>query len=76
MSTQEKQNDNLLVKLAKKSIGLRTGSCCSTSTQEKEAESCCSEQPSAATETSDCGCSKAESPCCCEEEKQTESKTA
>ena len=68
MSTQtEKTKDNPLVKLVKKSVGLPTSDCCGVSVQEQEAESCCGEQPSAAAETSGCGCGQ---------EKKAESKTA
>ena len=81
MSTQEKQKDNLLVKLVKKSVGLPTSDCCSASVpaqaQEQKAESSCCEQSSAAAETSDCGCDKVEtSTCGCGQEKKAESKAA
>lgn len=75
MSTQEKQNENLMVKLVKKSVGIPTGGCCSTPVQEKKVEARCSEQPPIATEASSCRCGEAETTCNCQEEKQTESKT-
>lgn len=67
MSMQtEKTKDNLLVKLVKKSVGLPTGEsgCCGTVPQDKENESCCGEQPSAANEETDSGCAETESGCC------------
>ena len=57
MSTQEKQGENLLVKLVKKSVGLPTAgsSCCGAP---KTVEN---NQPLAVKEeSSDCGCGKSE----------------
>ena len=63
MSTQEKQKENLLVKLARKSVGLPTGgsSCCGSSAV--AASSASTEdvkQVTVKVETTDCGCDKAE----------------
>lgn len=69
MSTQEKQNENLLVKLIKKSVGLPTAgsSCCGTSAPAENVQ-----PPAAREESSGCGCGKAEAACGCEQEKQGE----
>jgi len=71
MSTQEKQKENLLVKLVKKSVGLPTSDCCGAPAPAESA------QPLAAREESpDCECGQAETVCGCEQEEQMESKTA
>lgn len=81
MSTQtEKSKDNPLVKLVKKSVGLPTNDCCSVSTQEQKAESCCgeqlsatsNEQPTSTAATSGCGCGETQSSCCSEQEQDVQ----
>ena len=64
MSEQtEKTNNNLLVKLVKRSIGLPTGgsNCCGVAVQEAEPESYCGEEPAVQTKATGCGCGAVES---------------
>ena len=64
MSTREKQNENLLVKLVKKSVGLPIAgsSCCGAPKLDESVQ-----PPAAKQESSGCGC---------EQEAQVESETA
>ena len=64
MSTQ---NENLFVKLVRKSVGLPTGKsdCCGVTTQnENPAQTCCGSRASDESVESSCGCSDSDADCC------------